>query len=129
MRPRPANKVSAQDLLAELSTKDKSEAKHQSLFFVPPAKTEPKMPEKIKSDPLARAPLNEQVSAIKQPLAVAPPTDEELGITWVDRLKKLMETRSAVLVIDLGGGEKKLIPMDDAGFTLAAKALETRPVK
>jgi hypothetical protein len=60
-------------------------------------------------------------------LAVAPPTEEELGITWTDKLKKLMETHRVVLVID--DEPVKLIPMDDAAFALAAKALQTMAVK
>lgn len=130
MRKTP-DRPSAKDLLASLAEQDKSESKHKELFFIPPTKVQrlpiPEPNERLTA-PVGDPPLQLKPSTPVQPLAVAPPTDEELGISWVDRLKKLLETRSVVLVID-DGADKKLIPMDDAAFTLAAKALQTRPIK
>lgn len=119
---RNSNRPSAKELLENLTAKDKSEAKHKDLFFVPAAKTKQVPTPEFKE--CATVPVS---ASPTQPLAVAPPTDEELGISWTDKLKKMLEVHQVILVI--ADTETKLIPMDDKAFALAAKALQTRPVK
>lgn len=121
MRKSP-NKISAKDLLADLVSKDRAEAKNPSFFFVPKASSliSSASPKPI---PAVTSNAPQSVGTKSQPLAVAPPTEEELGISWTDKLKKILTTRRVVLVVSDSSGVK-LLPLDDASFTAAAKVLE-----